>query len=135
MKKLAFLSLLVAVLFACAEKKAETAAPSTTPVAEPSDEIVIEDIVEEEAPEEAGPSPIIDGVNVLKIFKTSCAVCHGVDGKLGANGAKDLTVSEVPLEERIQIITNGKNLMTPFGSILKPEEIQAVAKFTMQLKK
>ncbi len=77
--------------------------------------------------EEAAP----DG---QKIFRTYCVTCHGLDGKLALNGAKDLTVSEVPLEERIVQVTEGKNLMTPFKGILSEEEIQAVAEYTMTLK-
>ena len=69
-----------------------------------------------------------------KIFRTYCITCHGLDGKLALNGAKDLSVSEVPLDERIAQITNGKNLMTPFKGILTEEEIQAVAEYTLTLK-
>ncbi len=66
------------------------------------------------------------------IFMTYCAVCHGADGKRGANGAKDLTQSELPLTDRIMIITRGKGLMTPFGNTLSDEQIKKVAKFTMK---
>ncbi|MBL7808332.1 MAG: cytochrome c [Saprospiraceae bacterium] len=71
----------------------------------------------------------------MAVFRQRCVVCHGADGTLGLNGAKDLTQSATPLEERIQIITNGKKLMTPFGTILSPEEIKAVAEYTLTLKK
>lgn len=134
MKKITILTFLAFLLIACAEKKTEETSTTPAPV-ESTEPAAEEEMVEEEEAEEvAAPSPIIDGINAGKIFKTSCAVCHGADGKLGANGAKDLTVSTFTLEQRIENITNGKGLMTPFGSILKPEEIQAVAKYTMQLK-
>jgi cytochrome c6 len=71
----------------------------------------------------------------MAIFRQKCVTCHGADGKLGLNGAKDLSQSIVPLEERINIITHGKNLMTPFGTLLSPEEIKAVAEYTLSLKK
>jgi len=71
----------------------------------------------------------------MAIFRQNCVICHGADGRLGLNGAKDLSSSLVPIEERIQIITKGKNLMTPFGSILSPDEITAVANYTLSLKK
>ncbi len=71
----------------------------------------------------------------MAVFRQNCVVCHGADGRLGLNGAKDLTVSVVPLQERIEIITHGKNLMTPFGTILSPAEIAAVAAYTVSLKK
>lgn len=69
------------------------------------------------------------------LFRKHCVVCHGADGTLGLNGAKDLTQSALPLEERINIITHGKKLMTPFGSILSQDEIKAVAEYTLTLKK
>ena len=35
-----------------------------------------------------------------KVFKKYCILCHGSDGKLGINGAKDLTISKLTAEER-----------------------------------
>lgn len=69
-----------------------------------------------------------------KIYRTYCITCHGMDGKLALNGAKDLSISEIPLEERITQVTEGKNLMTPFKGILSEEQIQAVSEYTMTLK-
>ena len=71
----------------------------------------------------------------MAVFRQNCVVCHGADGRLNLNGAKDLTISTRSLEERQQIITHGKNLMTPFKAILSPEEIVAVAAYTISLKK
>ena len=71
----------------------------------------------------------------MAIFRQKCVLCHGSDGTLGINGAKDLSQSILTLEERINIIANGKKLMTPFGTILSPEEIQAVAEYTQTFKK
>jgi len=76
------------------------------------------------------PEPVVDGA---KIFKQSCAICHGEDGKLGANGSRDLTLSEADLDSRILQITKGKGLMTPFENILTLAEIKAVAEYTMTL--
>jgi mono/diheme cytochrome c family protein len=70
-----------------------------------------------------------------KLFKTYCVQCHGLYGDMQVNGAKDLTKSEMNLEDRITIIENGKNLMTPFKGMLSKEQIEAVAKYTMELKK
>lgn len=69
-----------------------------------------------------------------KVYRTYCITCHGMDGQLGLNGAKDLSVSELPIEERILQITEGKNLMTPFKGILSEDQIQAVAEYTQTLK-
>jgi len=71
----------------------------------------------------------------MAIFRQKCVTCHGADGTLGLNGAKDLSQSVLPLGERINIITHGKKLMTPFATILSPEEIQAVAEYTLTFKK
>lgn len=69
-----------------------------------------------------------------KVYKKRCVVCHGINGDMGMSGAKDLTNSELPVEERVNIITNGKNVMTAFGEILDEDEIQAVAEYTLTLK-
>ena len=74
------------------------------------------------------------GVDGRKIFKQNCVVCHGLDGKLGANGSKDLTISKMSLDERKAIVKNGKGAMVGLGSLLKPEEIEAVSQYTMKLK-
>lgn len=73
-------------------------------------------------------------VNAENLFKTNCSLCHGMDGKLGANGSKDLTVSPMTMDDRVKIITNGKGAMTPFGAILSADEIKAVAEYTFSLK-
>ncbi len=67
------------------------------------------------------------------IFRKYCVTCHGADGKLGLNGAKDLTASVLTPDERINIITNGKKVMIPFNEVLTPEEIKAVAEYTQTL--
>jgi cytochrome c6 len=76
-------------------------------------------------------SASIDGA---KIYKSNCMLCHGDDGKLGLNNSKDLTVSKLTKEERIDIITNGKNTMVGFSSLLDEDEIKAVADYTFTLK-
>ena len=68
------------------------------------------------------------------IFSQYCAICHGEDGKREANGAKDITTSQMPLKERIALIKSGKNLMAPFEGTLSPEQIEAAAKHSMTLK-
>jgi cytochrome c6 len=73
-------------------------------------------------------------VNGEAIFNKNCKICHGADGRLGLNGAKDLSKSVLPFNERVNIITNGRNLMTPFGKFLSATEIDSVAAFTFQLR-
>ncbi|MBR9920989.1 MAG: cytochrome c [Bacteroidetes bacterium] len=69
-----------------------------------------------------------------KIYKINCVQCHGLRGNLGASGSFDLTSSDLSMEERINVITNGRNTMMPFKSLLDEDEIEAVAKYTLELK-
>lgn len=71
------------------------------------------------------------GMSPEKLWKINCVICHGINGKLGVNGAKDLSLSKMNLDQRIEIITNGKNTMTAFHRTLKPDQIKALAEFTM----
>ena len=72
--------------------------------------------------------------NGEKIYKQYCVACHGIYGDMGASGAANLAESTLPVEERIPVITKGRNVMTAFESLLEPEEIEAVAQYTMSLK-
>ena len=65
-----------------------------------------------------------------KIFKNYCTPCHGLYGNMGAGGAFNLQESKLSVEERILVITNGRNAMTPFQSLLSKKEIKAVAEYT-----
>lgn len=80
---------------------------------------------------ENGPQ-VVDGKTV---FESRCVSCHGADGQLGLMGAPNLATSELDATGRIEIITNGKGAMQPFGGILTEEEIQAVATYVEKLKK
>jgi mono/diheme cytochrome c family protein len=53
---------------------------------------------------------------------------------MGASGAFNLQTSEITMDERVEVITNGRNVMTPFKAILSPDEIQAVAEYSLELK-
>jgi mono/diheme cytochrome c family protein len=77
----------------------------------------------------------VDAPDGAKIYKTYCVACHGLYGDMGASGAFNLQTSALAVEERVQVITKGRNVMTPFESILTAEQIQAVAAYTMTLKK
>ena len=74
------------------------------------------------------PAALGDGE---KIYQTYCKSCHGKKGSSGFAGAAKLTKSKMELDERIEVITNGKGKMNPFGSILSKKEIKAVAKFSI----
>ena len=70
-----------------------------------------------------------------QLFQKYCALCHGMDGSLKLNGARDFAESTLSLEERITIVKEGKNGMTPFKGILTEKEIEIVANYTMQFAK
>jgi cytochrome c6 len=76
----------------------------------------------------------IAGIDGKKLFKTNCVLCHGEDGKLGLNNSKDLSKSKLTMDERITMVTNGKNAMTGFGTLLSKDEIKAVSAYTFKLK-
>lgn len=78
------------------------------------------------------PKKKVDG---QKVYKTYCITCHGLNGDMGASGAHDLTQSTLSVEERIEVIANGRNTMTPFKDLLSDEKIKAVAEYTGTLKK
>jgi mono/diheme cytochrome c family protein len=82
--------------------------------------------------ETAAAAPKVDGE---KVYKTYCVTCHGLYGDMGASGAFNLQTSALPVEERVKVITDGRNAMTPFKDLLSAEKIQAVAEYTMTLKK
>jgi mono/diheme cytochrome c family protein len=69
-----------------------------------------------------------------KIYKQYCVTCHGLYGDMGASGAFNLQTSTLSKEERIQVITKGRNLMTAFENLLSPEKIEAVAEYVETLR-
>jgi mono/diheme cytochrome c family protein len=70
-----------------------------------------------------------------KIYRTYCVTCHGVYGDMGSAGAYNLQESVLSVDERIAVITNGRNTMTAFKSLLSKKEIKAVAEYTLELAK
>jgi uncharacterized membrane protein SirB2 len=68
-----------------------------------------------------------------EIFKVECSKCHGVDGRGVLSGAKDLTVSQLSLDEKMSIINKGKNAMMAYDKVLTPEQVEAVATYAHSL--
>jgi len=67
------------------------------------------------------------------IYNTNCKLCHGSKGDLGVSGAANLRMSELSIEERITVITNGRNGMAAYKGILSEEQIKLVAEYTLTL--
>jgi cytochrome c6 len=108
MEKYVIFSVFAFMLFACGAKEVKTDANSTSET-----------------------TAVVDGA---KIYKQNCELCHGRDGKLGANGSKDLTVSALDLNARIALVSKGAGVMMAFENILNPSEISSVSEYTMTLK-
>jgi len=68
-------------------------------------------------------------VNGKEIFNEKCSLCHGVDGKLGMSGAKDLSITALDHASIVDIITHGKNAMAPYKDALSSEQIEAVTSY------
>jgi mono/diheme cytochrome c family protein len=85
---------------------------------------------EEKVPENINNQKQNTAAQGLDIYTNNCVVCHGDKGDKGLMGAPNLSISMMTLEERIDIIQNGKNTMPAFGSKLSSDEIKAVALYT-----
>ena len=103
--------------YACGGGSDSTSATSSTTTAE--------------APKKSSKGP--------KLYKQFCVACHGLDGKMAIAGAKDLSESTLSLEERIEIITNGKTseagVMAPHKGLMTEEGIKEVAEYIETLRK
>lgn len=63
------------------------------------------------------------------IYVNHCQTCHGAYGNAQLHGAKNLQHSELSMEERIHIISNGNGVMPAFSGNLDTEEITLVASY------
>lgn len=74
-----------------------------------------------------------------KTYSDNCKVCHGPDGKKQLAGAKDLSISTLTLEQRIEQIANGKiagrAVMPGYKAFLTEAQIKEVAEYLDLLKK
>ncbi len=61
-----------------------------------------------------------------QLFRMNCTLCHGSNGKLGFNGAKDLTASTLTKGEMIIRVRDGKGTMQPYKNVFTAKEIEAV---------
>jgi len=77
-----------------------------------------------------------DKINLgLEVYnnKAMCGTCHTLkdaksDGEIGPN----LDMLKPQLDQIVNAVTNGIGVMPPWGGILKPEEIEAVAYFVFK---
>ncbi len=78
---------------------------------------------------EAKAGDAIVAVNGKEIFEQKCVLCHGNDGKLGASGAKDLTLTQVNHAGILTLLSEGKNAMPSFKATLSVEQMEAVTNY------
>lgn len=69
------------------------------------------------------------------LFASTCKLCHGADGTLALNGAKDLSKSPLTKEEKIHVIKNGRKTMAAYKNVFSEDEINLLADFVESLKK
>lgn len=112
MKKILIFTCFAAFIFACAEADEGEKTAATTP--------------------KKSAAALPDGE---KLYKQHCITCHGLYGDMGASGAANLKSSELSLDERIAVVTNGRpgTTMVAFTTLLKEDQIKAVSEYTMKL--
>lgn len=68
------------------------------------------------------------------IFQQNCVRCHGANGRLGLNGAHDLTKSTLNAFGRTYLVTNGLGKMPAFKTKLTAAQVQQVVAYSLTLK-
>jgi len=68
------------------------------------------------------------------LFQKNCVRCHGANGQLGANGAHNLTKSNLNAFGRTYLVTNGLGKMPAFGKKLTPAQVQEVVAYSLTLR-
>jgi cytochrome c6 len=70
-----------------------------------------------------------------QVYRMHCTLCHGANGKLGFNGAKDLTASALTKAEMMARVSEGKGTMQAYKNVLTAKEIDAVVEHVRKLGK
>lgn len=70
-----------------------------------------------------------------ELYVQNCAACHGIDGKLGLSGAKDLTQTQLKEPAIYQLIEKGKGAMPPFTGMLNDADVRAIVEHISTFKK
>jgi len=64
-----------------------------------------------------------------EVYARHCAPCHGATGE-GSDFGPAVAGSQLPVDDRIAIITNGTEAMPAFGPTLSPDQIAQLATFS-----
>ncbi len=71
-----------------------------------------------------------------ELYYNQCSSCHGMDGKLGSSGAKDLSASRLTDLQIKEILNEGKGAMPAQIQLIgKSAEMDSVIEFVKQLRK
>lgn len=76
-----------------------------------------------------------DAVQGKTLYENLCVSCHGIDGKLGAGGAYDLSASILKRADIAHVIANGRGSMVGFSNQLKATDIASIAAYVETLRK
>ncbi len=82
----------------------------------------------------SGPVSAAPPVPGQLIFQKNCVRCHGQNGRLGLNGAHDLTKSNLNAFGRTYLVTNGMGKMPTFAKKLTAAQIEEVVTYSLTLK-
>ena len=94
---------------------------------------VIPAITDEEGDD---PDRAVTAADAAFLYERHCGTCHGLEGQgnLGPQLAGGAVVAAYPeIEDQIQVITDGRAQMPPFGHVLTEAEIRAIAEHTRRL--
>ena len=69
------------------------------------------------------------------VYTQHCQLCHGADGKMGASGAKDLSVSALSEQDAKNVVTYGRGGMVSYKEILTKDQIKNVVAYIQTLRK
>ena len=72
---------------------------------------------------------------IERVYGHKCAICHGKDGNSLIKLAPNLTESTLTLEERVNIISYGKNTMPPQKDVLDEATILGLAEYVATFRK
>ena len=100
---------------------------SSDPVLNELPDTVAQDILEQ--------NKVAISTNAGELFMKFCENCHGENGMKGKFGAANLALSSMGMQQRINIISNGKGVMAPYKDDMSKEEIEAVAVYLTTLKR
>lgn len=89
-----------------------------------------------ETPQNTAPKTRAEAVALGEVtYRSQCMLCHGADGKLGASGAKDLSVSTLGEQDVINLVSYGRGAMMAYKDLLTKDQIENVAAYIQTLRK